>query len=67
MPGHLSRKQLAERLGVKPDTIYRWEKRADCPVRPKRLVRTRELLYCEEDVLKYEAWMNKTEEVGRAA
>ena len=61
MIGRLFRKEIAKRLGVTPNTIYRWEQRPDCPVRPKRLKRTQELIYEEEDVERYRAWMDELE------
>lgn len=62
MPKVLRRADVAKEIGVSPATILRWEKRGISPVTPKRLVRTRQLLYSEDDIPKYREWMNKTEE-----
>lgn len=59
-----TRAQVAEALGVCTTTIYRWEKRADCPIKPKRLKRTGELRYTQEDVDALKAWANELEEAA---
>jgi predicted site-specific integrase-resolvase len=61
MADRLTRNDVAKRIGVKPITIYRWEKRGISPVTPHRIIRTNELVYTEEDVAVFETWMNKTE------
>jgi DNA-binding transcriptional MerR regulator len=61
MAGRLTRAQVAKELGVNPATILRWEKRGVSPVVPKRHVRTRQLIYSEDDIPVYRAWMEKTE------
>lgn len=61
MAERLTRAQVAKELGVNPATILRWEKRGISPVTPKRHVRTRQLIYSEEDIPKYRAWMDQTE------
>jgi hypothetical protein len=61
MSGRLTRAEIAKRIGVKPLTIYRWEKRGISPVSPRRVLRTNELVYTEEDVATFQDWMNKTE------
>ena len=58
----LTRKQVAERLGVAPLTIYRWEKSGKSPARPQRLVRNGRLIYSEADVQALQTWMNATVE-----
>jgi hypothetical protein len=65
----LTRVQVAARIGVKPNTIYRWEKRGVSPVHPHRIKRTNELVYAEEDIETFRAWMNQTvpATVGRDA
>jgi DNA-binding XRE family transcriptional regulator len=60
MAGRLSRAEVAERIGVKPTTIYRWEKRRISPVTPLRHQRTKQLIYTEEDVKKLQAFKNET-------
>lgn len=64
MTGRLSRAELAEKLKVAPNTIYRWEKRGISPVKPKRIIRTKELVYADEDVDIYLKWMDVTEDAG---
>jgi predicted site-specific integrase-resolvase len=67
MTGRLTRAEVAGRIGVRPITIYRWEKRGISPVTPRRVLRTNELIYSEEDVAALEAWMHRTEpaKIGR--
>ena len=69
MDKQLRRREVAKALGISEQTLYRWEKNGRSPVKPKRLVRTRELLYQESDVEKLRAWMNRTEEaeIGQTA
>jgi hypothetical protein len=55
----IKRYQLAKRLNVHPNTILNWEKRGVAPVVPMRNPRTRKLFYSEDDVPKYQEWMNK--------
>ena len=57
-----TREQVAEALGICPTTIYRWEKRGISPVVPKRLKRSRQLRYSQEDIEKLRTWMNEVEE-----
>lgn len=57
----IRRKELAERLKVRPNTIWRWEKSGKSPVKPKKLLRTGEVVYSEEDVAAYEKWMYEAE------
>jgi DNA-binding transcriptional MerR regulator len=54
-----TRAQVAEALGVCPTTIYRWEKRPDCPIKPKRLKRNGELRYTQADIDALRAWMDE--------
>ena len=61
MAERLTRAQVAEKIGVNPATILRWEKRGISPVVPKRHLRTRQLIYSDEDIPKYQEWMSKTE------
>lgn len=62
MTGRLSRAELAKRVGRSPNTIYRWEKRGISPVRPRKVKRTREVIYTEEDAKILLAWMNALED-----
>jgi transcriptional regulator with XRE-family HTH domain len=57
--GVIRRKELADRLGVWPNTIWRWEKKGKSPVKPKKLVRTGEVVYSEDDVKVLKQWMNE--------
>ena len=63
MSGLIRRKDLAVRLNVKPNTIWRWEKARRSPVRPRKSVRTGEITYTEEDAKALENWMNETVQV----
>lgn len=65
----LTREQIAERVGVTPTTIYRWEKRGISPVTPIRLMRTNQLRYPEEAVAKLLAFKEETAPavIGRPA
>ena len=69
MDKQLHRKEVAKELGISEQTLYRWEKEGRSPVTPKRLLRTRELLYQQSDVETLRAWMDRTEEaeIGRPA
>jgi DNA-binding transcriptional MerR regulator len=62
----LTRSKVAEQLNVCPTTIYRWEKRTDCPIKPKRLKRNGELRYTQEDVDALRNWMNEFEDADAA-
>ena len=57
-----TRANVAEQLGVCPTTIYRWEKSKNSPVSPKKLKRTGQLRYTQEDVDTLRAWMNELED-----
>jgi transcriptional regulator with XRE-family HTH domain len=59
MSAKIYRKDLAKRLGVWPNTIWRWEKANKSPVKPKKLVRTNQVVYTEEDAKTLEKWMNE--------
>ena len=61
MSGRLSRAELAEKLGVRPNTIWRWEKAEKSPVTPHKVKRTGEVFYTNEDVETLRAWMNEEE------
>jgi transcriptional regulator with XRE-family HTH domain len=61
MSGRLSRAELAERLDVSPNTIWRWEKANKSPVTPTKVKRTGEVFYTEEDVEILLKWMNEVE------
>lgn len=57
-----TRTEVAEQLSVTPTTIYRWEKAKKSPVVPRRVRRTRELIYTKEDVDILRDWMDELEE-----
>jgi transcriptional regulator with XRE-family HTH domain len=61
MSGRLSRAELAARLDVSPNTIWRWEKVGKSPVIPKKVKRTGEVYYTEEDVEILLKWMDEVE------
>jgi len=61
MVERLTRAQVAKEIGVNPATILRWEKRGISPVVPKRHLRTRQLIYSEDDIPKFKEWMNRVE------
>jgi transcriptional regulator with XRE-family HTH domain len=63
MSERIKRHELAKRLGVAPNTIYRWEKRGVSPVTPRKLKRTKEVDYAKEDEMTLRDWMNAVVEV----
>jgi DNA-binding transcriptional MerR regulator len=54
-----SRREFAERLGVHPQTIYRWERDGHVPP-PKRLKRTQQCQYTDDDFEIYRKWRDAT-------
>jgi len=59
--GNHRRKEVAELLKVSQGTLYRWERDKKIP-RVKRLKRTGELLYTDEDIEKIRAFMETVED-----
>ena len=57
-----TRADVAKELGVDPNTIYRWEKRDDCPVKPKKLKRSGQLRYTQADIDALRSWKEEFEE-----
>lgn len=55
----LTRAQVAEGIGVDPNTILRWEKRHISPVTPMRDLRTRRLFYPEDAIEKFQEWLSR--------
>lgn len=57
-----TRDEVAKQLEVCATTIYRWEKRSDCPIKPKRLKRSKQLRYTQDDIEALKNWANELEE-----
>ncbi len=56
--------QAAKLLGVSKSTLYRWEKTGKIAA-PKRLSRTKERIYTDEDIAKIREWKDRTEDPPR--
>jgi predicted DNA-binding transcriptional regulator AlpA len=56
-----SRQEVADLLGVHPQTIYRWERDGHVPP-PKRITRTQECFYTAEDIEVLRQWRDATTE-----
>jgi len=65
----MTRNEVAKVIGVTPATIYRWEKRGISPANPKRHLRTKQLIYSDDDRAKLQAFKDETAPavIGRAA
>ena len=61
----LTRAEVAKELGICPTTIYRWEASKISPVVPKRLKRSKQLRYTQENVETLREWMNEVEDATR--
>jgi len=55
----LTRKDLAEKIGKTPNTIWRYEKDGRAPVQPIKMEYNGEVRYPEDAVEAYLAWMNR--------
>ena len=65
MSALFTRAEVAKELGICSTTLYRWEKVSKIsPVTPKKLKRSGQLRYTQEDIQILRAWMNELEDAA---
>lgn len=53
---YYSKQQVCEQLGIHPNTLTRWLRRSDTPVKPQRATWGRALLFLADDIARIQEW-----------